>query len=99
MKGSYVDQVNRTSKELSLTFEEAQRYLALSRCQNIGGKKASTAYEIINQLKRSDFTIAMVNYNTKHTQNEVVSVPAAEQQPAPTEVKTTKDAAAAKQVI
>ena len=33
----------------------------------------------------------MVNYNTKHTQNEVVSVPAAEQQPTPTEIKTIKD--------
>lgn len=53
--------------ENKVTVEEAARMLALQRCGQVGGKKASTPYEIVGKQVRNDFSLAMINYNTRHS--------------------------------
>jgi hypothetical protein len=52
--------------------------LALKRCGSAAeAKKCSTPYEIISRQTRYDFTLAMVNYNTKNTTAQIILKPPA----------------------
>ena len=50
--------------------ENAARILAIQRCGNIANKKATSPVEVISVRVRADFTLALVNYNTKNVVSE-----------------------------
>lgn len=68
MRSQHLESVHRYAKDNQISIEKACRRLALARCQKPDAKKSSTPFEIVAVQKRSDFTLAMVNYNTKHSQ-------------------------------
>ena len=69
MKTSYEGRVTRYAQEQKVSFQEAQRLLALIRqTGSFLSKKTQTPYEIIEVEKRSDYSLCMVNYNTRHSE-------------------------------
>ena len=67
MKRQWSEYVARIATETGKSLVETRRMLALQRCNQQGGKKASSPYEVVATQVRHDFTLAMVHYNTKHS--------------------------------
>lgn len=69
MKTNYMGRVTRYAQEQGVSFEEAQRFLALYRhTGSFQSKRTPTPYDIIEVEKRPDYSLLMVNYNTKHSE-------------------------------
>lgn len=68
MKAQHWEQVERTATDLKMTSVEAARMLALKREGKEGIKKTASPYQVVSKQVRNDFSLAMVNYNTKHSQ-------------------------------
>lgn len=47
MKVNYLEYISRTAEEKKMSTEDTVRMLALHRCLNASGKKASTPYEVV----------------------------------------------------
>jgi hypothetical protein len=47
MKVNYLEYINRIAEEKKMSIEDTVRMLALHRCLNASGKKASTPYEVV----------------------------------------------------
>ena len=61
-----MDQVAKMASIKNTTLENAARILAIQRCGNVANKKATSPIEVISVRVRADFTLVLVNYNTKN---------------------------------
>ena len=67
MRGHHLESLNRYSRENRVEIDTAKRSIALLKCGKPDAKKTSSPIDVVQIQRRSDFSLAMVNYNTRHS--------------------------------